>query len=96
MARGAALIECTKEDDLESFQKIFNEAKDMHNIMFWHVQKAFKEAVKYRSLQIIHYIVEDLEIDLNHTSFNGFFHIFLFSCQKAEREGDEDEIEINR
>ena len=96
MARGAALVECCKENDLESFQKIFEDAKDMHDIMFWHIQKAFKEAVKYKSLPIIHYLVEDLELDLKHPTFNGFFHIFLFSCQKAERENDEDEIELNR
>ena len=68
----------------------------MHNLMFWHVQKAFKEAVKHRSLQIIQYIVEDLSLDLKHTTFQGFFHIFLFSCQKAERENDSDEREVNR
>jgi len=96
MARGRAMLECAQENDLEAFQKIFNESKDMHNIMFWHVQKAFKEAVKYRSLKIISHIVEDLDIDLKHDSFQGFFHIFLFSCQKAEREKDNDEIEINR
>ena len=37
-----------------------------------------------------------MEIDLKHPSFQGFFHIFLFSCQKAERENDTDEKEINR
>ena len=33
---------------------------------------------------------------MKHDSFRGFFHIFLFSCQKAEREEDEDEKEVNR
>ena len=96
MARGAALVECCKEGDLESFQKIFEDAKDMHDLMFWHIQKAFKEAVKYKCMPIIHYLIEDVEIDLKHPTFNGFFHLFLFSCQKAERENDEDERELNR
>jgi len=80
MAKGTALVEYAKNNDLDSFQGIFDEAKDMHNLMFWHIQKAFKEAVKYRSLLIIHYLVEDLAIDFSHSCFDGFFHIFLFSC----------------
>ncbi len=65
-------------------------------MMFWHIQKSFKEAVKHKSLRIIEHIIEDLYLDLNHECFNNILHMFLFTCSMAERYNDPDMQEINR
>ena len=65
--------------------------------MFWHVQAAFKEALKNKSLLVIEYIIEDLEIDLHHECFgNNLLHKFIHTCSMAERYDDEDMKEVNR
>lgn len=37
--------------------------------MYWHVTKAFKAAVKNRRVNIISYIINELEMSLNHEAF---------------------------
>ena len=37
--------------------------------MFWHVTKAFKAAVKNRHLGLIRYMIDDLELNLDHEAF---------------------------
>jgi len=64
--------------------------------MFWHIQKAFKEAVKYRKLFIVEYIVEELDIKLSHDCFFGYFHRVLKTCMDADEEKDEVEQDVNR
>lgn len=64
--------------------------------MYWHVQRAFKEAVKYKSLQVAEHIIEDLDLDLRHDSFKNLLHMFLFTCSMAETVQDLDLQEINR
>ena len=64
--------------------------------MFWHIQKAFKEAVKYRHLFIVEYIVEELDIKLNHECFFGYLHRVLKSCMDADEDNDEVEQDVNR
>ena len=64
--------------------------------MFWHIQKAFKEAIKFRKLLIVEYIVEELDIKLDHDCFFGYFHRVLKSCMDAEDEQDEVEQDVNR
>jgi len=83
MARGKALIEYAAEDNLDGFQRIFAESvKDEHlkNIMYWHVTRAFKIALRHKSLLVIEHLVEDLDLDLTHQSFKDTFHMFLFVC----------------
>lgn len=46
MAFGRALVEYAVEGDLEGFKKVFDQAKIFGDLMYWHTQKAFKEAVK--------------------------------------------------
>jgi len=48
MAKGHSLVRCVESGDLDGFQKIFCEDEEMQNLMFWHIQKAFKEAIKFR------------------------------------------------
>jgi hypothetical protein len=64
--------------------------------MFWHVTKAFKAAVKNRHLPIIEYIINDLELSLEHEAFQKFLHLYLFGCQEAEMENDEEGMALNR
>ena len=87
MAQGKALVEYAAEDDLDGFQKVFAqtcEEKSRRNIMYWHVQRAFKEAVKYKSLQIVEHVIEDLDLDLRHESFKNLLHMVLFTASMAE------------
>ena len=65
-------------------------------MMYWHVQRAFKEAVKYKSLQVVEHIIEDLDLDLRHESFKNLLHMFLFTCSMAETVNDPDMQEVNR
>ena len=64
--------------------------------MYWHVTRAFKIALRHKSLLVIEHLVEDLDIDLTHESFKETFHMFLFVCQMAEQMDDEDMKEVNR
>ena len=97
MAKGRALVEYAVQGDLEGFKKIFeSEDQEMQNLMFWHVQKALKEAIKHRQLFIIEYVVIEMEMKLTHACFFGFFHKFLFSCVEAEDMKDEADQEVNQ
>ena len=101
MARGNALVEYAAEDKREEFVDLFLETcktdKEKRNMMFWHVQNAFKEALKNKSLLCIEYIIEDLYLDLNHECFgHNLLHKFMHTCSMAERYEDEEMKEINR
>lgn len=99
MARGKALIQYAECDDLDGFQKVFAtvvEERALRNMMFWHVQRAFKIAIRNKSLLVIEHIVEDLDLDLTHECFKELFHMFLFTCPMAEQLKDEDMQEVNR
>ena len=93
---GKAMIDYAKDDDLENFKRIFAEADDKE-LMFWHVQKAFKFVLKEKNLKFIAFIIEDLDLPLgDHEAFQGMLHMFIFQCQEAEMEKDELGIETNR
>ena len=64
--------------------------------MFWHVSKGFKAAVKNRHVDLIEYIIKELEMSLDHEAFQKYLHLFLFGCQEAEIEENEEGIETNR
>ena len=64
--------------------------------MFWHISKCFKIAVKGKIMNMIEFMIEDLDLPLYHEAFDGMLHIFLFSSQEAEMDNDEDEKEKNR
>ena len=52
--------------------------------MYWHVTKALKEAIKKQEIEIVHFIIEDLDTPLDHEAFEGYLHNFMFMCQLAE------------
>ena len=95
VAMGSVMIDLATKGDVETFKRLFVEAVDKE-IMFWHITKAFKAAVKHKKLQVIEFIVEDLDTPLNHEAFEGMLHFFIFACQEAEMAKDELGIEVNR
>ena len=61
--------ESQDNDDLDNFKRLFAEADDKE-LMFWHVQKAFKAVLKDKKLKFIEFIIEDLDLPLgNHEAF---------------------------
>ena len=95
MIAGKTLLEAAAEGDLQKFEKAFYTC-EYKNLCFWHVQQAFKEAVKHRHLFLIEHIVEDMGLSINHQAFEGFFHTFIFMCTMAEAQNNEVDIEVNR
>jgi hypothetical protein len=88
MARGRAMIKNAEQDDLDGFQKIFAtvvEERALRNLIFWHVQRAFKLAIRNKSMLIIKHLVEDLGLDLSHKCFKEMFHMFLYTCTMVEQ-----------
>lgn len=92
---GKAMIDYAERGDLDNFSRLLFESEDKE-LMFWHVSKGFKSAVKNRHLNIIRFIIEDLEMSLDHEAFQKYLHLFLFSCQEAEIEEDQEGMQTNR
>lgn len=88
-------MEYTQAGDLENFKRLFIEADDKE-LMFWHVSKCFKIAMKHKIMPLIEFMIEDLDLPLYHEAFSGMLHLFLFSSQEAEMDNDEDMKDINR
>jgi hypothetical protein len=74
---GKQMIDFATDGNLEEFKRLFVEADDKE-IMFWHVAKSFKAAVKFKQLNIIEFIIEDLDLPLAHEAFDGMIHMFIF------------------
>ena len=49
--------------------------------MFWHMTKCFKLSLRDQKLDFIEFMIEDLDMPLNHETFDGLLHIFIFGCQ---------------
>mmetsp|Transcript_13050 Transcript_13050/g.22018 ORF Transcript_13050/g.22018 Transcript_13050/m.22018 type:complete len:226 (-) Transcript_13050:169-846(-) len=96
---GKTMVDLAEEGKLEEFKKIFVEADDKE-LMFWHVTKSFKAAIRAKRLSIIEFIIEDIDMPLNHEAFKGLLQMFVFQCQEAEMQEDPDErelgMEVNR
>ena len=89
------MIDNASRGDLEGFKRLFFESDDFE-LMYWHVTKAFKEALKQKHLNLIAFMIVDLKLSLNHETFDKVLHLFLFGCQEAEIENDEEGMELNR
>ena len=79
MCMGKSLVEYAGKGDLYNFRRLFLECPD-YDMMYWHVQRAFKAAVKERQLNVIEYIIDELQMSLKHEAFDKFLHIFIFNC----------------
>eukprot|EP00349_Pseudokeronopsis_sp_Brazil_P007697 CAMPEP_0202967724 /NCGR_PEP_ID=MMETSP1396-20130829/12724_1 /ASSEMBLY_ACC=CAM_ASM_000872 /TAXON_ID= /ORGANISM="Pseudokeronopsis sp., Strain Brazil" /LENGTH=73 /DNA_ID=CAMNT_0049693137 /DNA_START=62 /DNA_END=283 /DNA_ORIENTATION=+ len=73
------MIKYASEGDAANFKRLFFESNDKE-LMFWHVQKAFKAAIKARALDVLDFIVNDLLLNSDHEAFQGILHIFVFGC----------------
>ena len=56
---GKQMIDYCNQGDLENFKRLFSEADDKE-LMFWHVSKCFKAAIKTKKLNMIEFMIEDL------------------------------------
>jgi hypothetical protein len=61
--------------------------------MYWHITKAFKAAIKNKCYDIVDFIIEDLNLSLDHEAFKKILHLYLFSCIEAEKENNEEKID---
>ena len=82
---GKAMIDYAEKGDLVNFKRLLVEADD-HELMFWHVTKALKAAVKNKQIEVVRYVIEDLQVSLEHEAFVKYIHLYLFGCQEAEME----------
>lgn len=56
--------------------------------MYWHMVKSLKAAVKEQNIEIVAFILEDLDMPLKHEAFDRYLHAFLFSCKNMTSELD--------
>jgi hypothetical protein len=78
MITGKTIIDAGMEGDLDKLEKAFFRCPDKEKSLFlWHVQRAFKEAVRMQHLFIIEHIVEELGMSIDHEAFVGYFHLFI-------------------
>ena len=84
---GKAMIDYAARGDLLNFQRLLSEADD-HELMYWHVTKSLKAAVKEKHVNIVRFIIDELLLSLDHEAFKGYIHLFLFGCQEAALETD--------
>jgi hypothetical protein len=96
MLLGRALVDMANENHLDGFKEVFERSGIYGDLMYWHVQKAFKEVIRQKHLQMIEYFVDTLEMSLNEDSFYGYLHPVIFRFSMDEKKGDQDEIEVNR
>lgn len=92
---GKAMIDYAAAGDLENFKRLFSEADDKE-MLYWHITKCLKAAIKNKRMLVVEFIIEDLDMPLNHEAFTGMFHLFIFQCQEAAKKKNELNIEINR
>jgi hypothetical protein len=76
---GKSMIDYAERGDLYNFKRLLFESDDIE-LMFWHVQKSLKAAVKNKNIPIIEFIIDELKLSLNHEAFKKYLHIFLFAC----------------
>jgi hypothetical protein len=58
--------------------------------------KSFKAAFKAKQIMMIHFIIDELDMPLNHEAFDGFLYNFIFNCHLAERANDDVKKDFNR
>ena len=74
------MIDYAAEGDLVNFKRLFAESKDKE-LMYWHMTKCFKAALRAKQLKMIEFMIEDLDMPLNHEAFDGLLPTFVFMCQ---------------
>jgi hypothetical protein len=88
---GKSLIEYASQGDIGNFARLVDQSEE-RDLMFWHVTKALKAAVKNKHVDVTRYIVDEpLFVSLNHEAFQKYLHLFLFGCQEADMHPTEKE-----
>ena len=83
LCMGKSLTEYASKNDLHNFRRLFFESDD-YEIMFWHITKAFKAALKERSFDVLDFLINDLLLCIDHDAFRGVIHIFLYNFTEDE------------
>jgi hypothetical protein len=89
---GKAMIDYAARGDIVNFQRLLEESEDKE-LMYWHVTKSLKAAVKNKHVDVTRYIIDELNLDLDHEAFHKYLHLFLFSCQEVNFLQSEEEKE---
>lgn len=89
---GKAMIDYAARGDLPNFKRLLSESDDTE-LMFWHVTKALKAAVKNKHIEMVSFLIDELGLSLNHEAFQKYLHLFLFGCQEAEMLENQEDIE---
>jgi hypothetical protein len=76
---GKSLIEYAERGDVYNFKRLFLESDD-YELMFWHMTKALKAAIKNKQVEVVALMVNELSLCIDHEAFANFIHIFLFNC----------------
>jgi hypothetical protein len=92
---GKHMIDAVTRDDLKEFRRLFSCADDK-SLLYWHMVKCFKQCYRDKKLEFLSFIIDEVDMPLNHEAFDGFLHSFIFFCQEAEMEKDELKKDINR
>ena len=77
------MIDFAASGDLANFKKLLESSEDKE-LMFWHVTKGLKAAVKNKHIEVVRFLIEDLRVSLDHEAFHKYLHLFLFGCQEAD------------
>lgn len=64
--------------------------------MYWHLVKCFKQAYREKKVEFLHFMIDDLDMPLNHEAFTGTLMTFIWFCQDAEKDNDELTRDVNR
>jgi hypothetical protein len=65
---GKAIIDYAGKGDLDNFQKLLDDSHDKE-LMFWHVTKGLKAAVKNKHIEVVRFIIDELNMSLDHEAF---------------------------
>jgi hypothetical protein len=76
---GKHMIDAVMRDDLIELKRLFTHADDKQ-ILYWHMVKCFKTAYREKKVQILEFIIDEIDMPLNHEAFDGFLHTFIFFC----------------
>lgn len=79
ISMGRSMLEYATSGDIKNFKRQFLESVDKE-ILYWHITKSLKAAIKAKKLEIIEFIIEDLDTPLYHEAFEGQLHHFVFGC----------------
>ena len=82
------MIDAVENNNLKELKRLFI-CSDDKSILYWHIVKCFKLAYRERKIEMLQFMIDDLDMPLKHEAFDGFLFIFIYICQGAEEDKDE-------